>query len=106
MLICADDVIMPTKKGGCTLVTRYLQQVLEDYPPCSDKQAYLNIYHMLSLLDKYLHDNLKQHTHCMSSDYEYVILLKHTIPLNIDLTAFLSLWAVLSLMHKMANMNT
>ena len=66
-LTCADEVIMPTEKVGCTLVTRYLQQFLEDYPPPSDKQAYLNIYHMLSL-DKYLHYNLKQHTHCMSSN--------------------------------------
>ena len=82
MLICADEVIMLTEKVGCTLVTRYLQQFLENYPPPSDKQAYLNIYHMLSLLDKYLHDNPKQHTHCMSSDNEYVILLKHAIHLN------------------------
>ena len=95
MLICADEVIMLTKKVGCSLVTRYLQQFLDDYPPPSDKQAYLNIYHMLSLLDKYLHDNLKQHTHCMSSDNEYVTLLKHTIHLNIDLTVFPTLWAVL-----------
>ena len=98
MLICTDEVIMLTEKVGCTLVTRYLQQFLEDYPPPSDKQAYLNIYHMLSLLDKYLHDNLKQHTHCMSSDNEYVILLKHAIRLNIDLTVFPTLWAVLSIL--------
>ena len=53
---------------------------------------------MLSLLDKYLHDNPKQHTHCMSSDNEYVILLKYAIHLNIDLTAFPTLWAVLSIL--------
>ena len=29
---------------------------------------------MLSLLDKYLYNNPKQHTHCMSSDNEYVAL--------------------------------
>ena len=97
-LTCADEVIMPTKKVGCALVASYLKQFLEDYPPPSDKQAYLNIYHMLSLLDKYLHDNLKQHTHCMSSDNEYVILLKYAICLNIDLTAFPTLWAVLSIL--------
>ena len=59
MLTCADDVIMPTEKVGCTLVTSHLKQFLEDYPQPLDKQAFLNIYHMLSLLDKYLHDNLK-----------------------------------------------
>ena len=66
-----DDVITLTEKVGCILVTSHLQQFLEDYPPSSDKQAFLDIYHMLSLLDKYLYDNLKQLTHCMSSDNEY-----------------------------------
>ena len=86
---------MPTEKVGI-LVTSHLKQFLEDYPPSSDKQAFLDIYHMLSLLDKYLYDNLKQHTHCMSSDNEYVTLLKYAIHLNIDLTMFPTLWAVLS----------
>ena len=67
-----DKVIMPTEKVGCTLVTSHLKQFLEDYPPSSDKQAFLDIYHLLSLLDKYLYDNPKQHIHCMSSDNEYV----------------------------------
>ena len=53
---------------------------------------------MLSLLDKYLYDNPKQHTHCMSSDNEYVILLKYAIHLNIDLSTFPTLWAVLSIL--------
>ena len=89
---------MPTKKVGCTLVTSHLKQFLEDYPTSSDKQAFLDIYNMLSLLDKYLYDNLKQHTHCMSSDNEYVTLLKYAIHLNIDLTTFPTLWAVLSIL--------
>ena len=63
MLICTDDIIMQTKKVGCILVTTLLQQYLEDFPPSLDKQAFLDIYHMLSLLDKYLYDNPKQHTH-------------------------------------------
>ena len=54
---------------------------------------------MQSLLDKYLFDNLRQHTHCMSSDNEYVTLLKYAIHLNIDLTTFPTLlWAVLSIL--------
>ena len=89
---------MSTKKVGCTLVTSHLKQFLQDYPPSSDKQAFLDIYNMLSLLDKYLYDNLKQHTHCMSSDNEYVTLLKYAIHLNIDLTMFPTLWAVLSIL--------
>ena len=89
---------MPTEKVGCTLVTSHLKQFLEDYPPSSDKLAFLDIYHMLTLLDKYLYDNPKQHTHCMSSDNEYVTLLKYAIHLNIDLTMFPTLWAVLSIL--------
>ena len=54
-----DDVIMSTEKVGCILVTSHLHQFLEDYPPSSDKQTFLDVYHMLSLLDKYLYDNLK-----------------------------------------------
>ena len=53
---------------------------------------------MLSLLDKYLYDHPKQHTHCMSSDNEYVTLLQHAISLHIDLTTFPTLWAVLSIL--------
>ena len=89
---------MPTKKVGCILVTSHLRQFLEDYPSSSDKQAFLDIYHMLSLLDKYLFDNPTQHTHCMSSDNEYVTLLKYAIHLNTDLTTFPTLWAVLSIL--------
>ena len=98
VLLPTDDVIMPTEKVGCILVTSHLQQFLEDCPPPSDRQAFLDVYHMLSLLDKYLDDNLKQHTHCMSSDNECVILLKYAIHLNIDLSTFLTLWAVLCIL--------
>ena len=89
---------MLTEKVGCILVTSHLQQFLEDCPPSSDKQAFLDVYHMLSLLDKYLYDNPKQHTHCKSSDNEYVTLLKYAIHLNIDLSTFPTLWAVLSIL--------
>ena len=50
---------------------------------------------MLSLLDKYLYDHPKQHTHCISSDNEYVTLLQCAIHLHIDLTTSPTLWAVL-----------
>ena len=90
-----DEVIMPTEKVGCTLVTSHLKQFLEDYPLSSEKQVFLDIYHMLSLLDKYLYDHLKQHSHCMSSDNEYVTLIQYTIHLHIDLTMFPTLWVVL-----------
>ena len=53
---------------------------------------------MLSLLDKYLYDNPKQCTHCILSNNEYVALLKYTICLNIDLSMFPTVWAVLSIL--------
>ena len=89
---------MPTEKVGCILVTSHLKQFLEDYPLSSEKQAFLDIYYMLSLLDNYLYDHPKQHTHCMSSDNEYVTLLQYAICLHIDLTMFPTLWAVLSIL--------
>ena len=32
-LTCTGEIIMPTEKVGCTLVTNHLKQFLEDYPP-------------------------------------------------------------------------
>ena len=93
-----DEVRMPTKKVGCILVTSHLKQFLEDYPSSSEKQVFLDIYHMLSLLDKYLNDYLKQHTHFMSSDNEYITLLQYATHLHIDLTTFPTLWTVLSIL--------
>ena len=89
---------MPTEKVGCILITSQLKQFLEDYSLSSEKQVFLNIYHMLSLLDKYLYDHPKQHTHCMSSDNEFVTLIQYAICLHIDLTMFPTLWAVLSIL--------
>ena len=96
-LFPTDDVTIPNEKVGCVFVTIHLQQFLEEYPPLLKKQAFLDIYHMLSLLDKYLYDNPKQHTHCMSPDNEYVELLKYAICLNIDIATFPTVWAVLSI---------
>ena len=104
-----NEVKMPTLKVGCILVTSHLKQFLENYPSFSEKQAFLDVYHMLSLLDKYLYDHPKQHTHCMSSDNEYITLLQYTIHLHIDLTTFPTFWSVLSILLntilKMANVN-
>ena len=94
-LFPTGDVTVPNEKVGCVFVSIHLQQFLEEYPPPSDKQTFLDIYHMLSLLDKYLYDNPKQHTHCMSPNNEYVALLKYAIHLNIDISMFPTVWAVL-----------
>ena len=64
-----NEVRMPTKKVGSILVTSHLKQFLEDYLSSSEKQVFLDIYHMLSLLDKYLCDYPK-------SDNEYVTFIQ------------------------------
>ena len=53
---------------------------------------------MLSLLDRYLYDNPKQHNYCMSPDNEYVTLLKYAICLHVDISMFPIVWAVLSIL--------
>ena len=97
-LFPTDNVTVPSEKVGCIFVTRHLQQFLEGDPPPSHKQAFLGIYHMLSLPDKYLYDNPKEHTHCMSLNNEYVALLKYAIHLNIDISMFPTVWTVLSIL--------
>ena len=98
MFLPTDDITIATEKVGCILVTSHLQQFLEVYPPSPEKHVFSDVYHMLSLLDWYLYDNPKQHIHCMSSDNKYVALLKYAIHLNIDLSTFPTLWAVLSIL--------
>ena len=97
-LFTTDEVTVPNRKVGCIFVTICLQQHLEEYPPSSDKQAFLDIYHMFSLLDRYLYDNPKQHTYCMSPNNVYVALLKYAICLHIDISTFPTVWAVLSIL--------
>ena len=87
-LLPTDNVTIPNEKVGCIFVTLHLQQYLEEYPLPLDTQAFLDIYHMLSLLDRYLYDDPKQHTYCMSPDNEYVTLLKYAISLHIDISMF------------------
>ena len=92
-----DDIMIPNEKVGCIFVTICLQEYLEEYPPSSDKQAFLAIFHMLSLLDWYLYDNPRQHIYCMSLNNEYETLLNHAICLHIDISTFPTVWAVLSI---------
>ena len=93
-----DDITIPNGKVGCIFVTICLQKYLEEYPPSSGKQAFLDIYHMLSLLDRYLYDNPRQHIYCMSPNNKYVTLLNYAIHLHIDIITFPTVWAVLSIL--------
>ena len=84
----AADVRIPTEKIGCIFITECLQKYLEEYQPSSDKQAFLDLYHMISLLDQYLYDNSRQHICCMSHDNEYITSLNYAICLHIDISMF------------------
>ena len=89
------EVRIPTEKIVCIFITERLQKYLEEYPPSSGKQAFLDLYHMLSLPDQYLYNNPRQHIHCTSHNKEYVILLNHATNLCIDISKFSTVWAVL-----------
>ena len=71
---------------------------LEQLSSFSDKQAVLELYHMLSVLDQYLYDNPSQHTYCMSPNNEFVVSVKHTLQINTDITEFPKIWAILSIL--------
>ena len=94
----SDDVLIPTEKVGCLLVTSQLQEFLNHFPPESKEKAFEQIYQILQMLDAYLIDNPQQHRYCMSPDSEYISLIIYTTKLEIDLCNFLAIWAVLSIL--------
>ena len=93
-----DLVHVPTEKVGSSHITHKLQQFLEDYPPKTQEHAFKTIYQILEHLEKYLSDNPQQHTHCMSPDSEYVMLVAYSFTLGIDMCNFPNIWAVLSIL--------
>ena len=50
------------------------------------------------MLDAYLIDNPQQHLYCMSPDSKYVLLIMYATKIEIDLSNFLAIWAVLSIL--------
>ena len=94
----SDDVRIPTEKVGCLQVTSQLQEFLNHFPPESKEKAFEQIYKILQVLDAYLIDNPQQHLYCMSPDGEYVSLIMYATKLEIDLSNFLAIWAVLSIL--------
>ena len=43
VVLPTNDITIPTGKVGCIFVTSHLQQFLEEYPPPTDKQAFLDV---------------------------------------------------------------
>ena len=92
------NVRIPTEKVGCLQVTNQLREFLIHFPPESKEKAFEQIYEILQVLMAYLIDNPQQHIHCMSPDNEYVSLIMYAITIKIDLSNFLAIWAVLSIL--------
>ena len=67
------------EKVVCIFLTECLQKYLDEYSQLADNKAFLDIHHMLTLLDHHLSQNLAKHSHCMSYNTEYVTLLNQAI---------------------------
>ena len=87
----SSNVCIPTEKVGCLQVTNQLRKFLNHFPLESKEKAFKQIYEILQVLDAYLIDNPQQHTHCMSPDNEYVLLIMYAITIEIDLYNFLAI---------------
>ena len=94
----SDDVHVPTEKVGCLQVTNQLKEFLKHFPPESKEKANEQIYEILQVLNAYLRYNPQKHLHCMSPDSEYVSLIMYATKIEIDLSNFLAIWAVLSIL--------
>ena len=94
----SDDIHIPTEKVGCLQVTSQLQEFLNHFPPESKEKAFEQIYQILQVLDAYLIDNPQQHRYCMSPDSKYISLIMYATKLEINLSNFPEIWAVLSIL--------
>ena len=94
----SNHIQIPTEQVGCLQVTSQLQEFLDQYPPKSTEKAFEHIYQILQVLDKYLVKIQKQHQHCMSPDSKCITLIMYATKLKINLSNFLAIWAVLSIL--------
>ena len=71
---------------------------MQEYPLLSQTDAFLEIQEMAQRLDVYLKRYPAQYINCMSSDSEFVAFVNHAIQLALDLMAYPTIWAVLSIL--------
>ena len=91
---------------GCLSFTQMLQDYLQAYPPPSQTDTYSQIQGMAQWLDMYLIKYSAQYINCMTSDSEFAAFVNHAIQLALDLTTFLNIWAVLSILLETQDVNT
>ena len=91
-------VRVPTTEVSCLRFTQVFQDYLHEYPSPSQADADSQIQEMAQRLDMYLNRYPAQYINCMTSDSESVAFVNHAIQLALDLTAYLNIWAVLSIL--------
>ena len=60
---------------------------------------------MAQWLDVYLSKYPAQYINCMISDSEFIAFVNHAIQLALDLTVYLNIWAVLSILLETQDVN-
>ena len=73
-------------------------EYLQTYPSPSQAEAFNKIEQMAERLDKYLNHYHTQYLNCMSADSELVTFVNHAIQMALDLMAYPTIWAVLSIL--------
>ena len=100
------SIRISTTEVGCLSFTQMFQEYLQTYPPVSQTEACNEIQQMAARFDVYLNHYPAQHVNCMSADSEFVTFISHAIKLTLDLMAYPTIWAVLSILLETQDVNS
>ena len=81
-------------------------KLFANIPSTSQTKAFNHIEQMADRLDGNPNHYPAQHVNCMSADSKFVTFVNHTIKLALDLTAYLTIWAVLSILLETQDANS
>ena len=99
------SVRVPKAEVGCLSFTQMFQDYLQEYPSPSQADSFLQIREMTQRLDMYLKRYPAQYSNCITSDSEFVAFVNHAIQLALDLMAYPTIWAVLSIPLETQDVN-
>ena len=105
-LFLSRSIRVPITEVGCLSFTQMLLDCLHAYLTPSQVDAYSQIQGMAQQLDMYLNKYPAQYINCMTSDSEFIAFINHAIQLALDLTTYLNIWAVLSILLETQDINT
>ena len=100
------SVRVPITEVGCLSFMQMLQDYLHAYLPPMQADAFSQIQEMAQWLDMYLSKYPAQYINCMTSDSGFVAFINYAIQLALDLTTYLNIWAVLSILLETQDVNT